>query len=43
MSELAAAKEKQDDSKTKIEKAEASKKLTLGQRIMKEVRHYWDG
>jgi LETM1 and EF-hand domain-containing protein 1, mitochondrial len=43
LSELAAAKQKQDESKTKVEKAEAAKKLTLGQRIMKEVRHYWDG
>jgi LETM1 and EF-hand domain-containing protein 1, mitochondrial len=43
LSELAAAKQKQDEAKTKVDKAEAAKKLTLGQRIMKEVRHYWDG
>ncbi len=42
VSELAANKSagtKNDKLATK----EESKKLTLGQKIMKEIRHYWDG
>lgn len=43
LSELAIQKKKADEKDGKVAKAEDTKKLTLGQRIMKEVRHYWDG
>jgi len=43
LSELAAQKEKAEGKDSKVAKAEENKKLTLGQRVMKEVRHYWDG
>jgi LETM1 and EF-hand domain-containing protein 1, mitochondrial len=43
LSELATQKQKAEEKEGKIAKAEENKKLTLGQRIMKEVRHYWDG
>jgi LETM1 and EF-hand domain-containing protein 1 len=26
-----------------VAKKEASKSLTIGQKVMKELRHYWDG
>jgi LETM1 and EF-hand domain-containing protein 1 len=40
LTELAA--EKQDEEKA-VAKKEASKSLTIGQKVMKELRHYWDG
>jgi LETM1 and EF-hand domain-containing protein 1, mitochondrial len=43
LSELAAQKQKSEEKDSKVAKAEEKKKLTLGQRIMKEVHHYWDG
>ena len=43
LSELAAQKQKTEGKDDKVAKTEDTKKLTLGQRIMKEVRHYWDG
>lgn len=43
LSDLAAEKQKKEEKSGKVAKAEDNKKLTLGQRIMKEVHHYWDG
>ena len=43
VSDLAAQKQKTEEKTGKVAKAEDNKKLTLGQRIMKEVHHYWDG
>lgn len=37
------ANEKKAHEKAAVKKEEEKKKLTLGQRIMKEVHHYWDG
>ncbi|MCJ1306536.1 hypothetical protein MMC25_000179 [Agyrium rufum] len=42
LAELAADKSKQEKEKA-VEAAEEKKKLTLGQRIKKELVHYWDG
>jgi LETM1 and EF-hand domain-containing protein 1, mitochondrial len=41
LTELAA--EKQEEEKALAAKKEASKKLPIGQKIMKELHHYWDG
>ena len=43
LTELALEKAKSDEKQSRLEKADPKQKLTLGQRIMKEVRHYWDG
>ncbi|KAF2717436.1 LETM1-domain-containing protein [Polychaeton citri CBS 116435] len=45
LTELAAEKAKEDKSEeaAAVAKKEESKKLTLRQKIMKEVHHYWDG
>lgn len=45
LNELAAEKTAEDKAEEKklAVKKEAAKKLTLGQKIMKEVHHYWDG
>ena len=43
LSDLATQKKKTEEKSGKVAKAEENKKLTLGQRIMKEVHHYWDG
>lgn len=46
LSDLAAEKAAataQADNKSVAAKKEENKKLTLGQKIMKEVHHYWDG
>jgi LETM1 and EF-hand domain-containing protein 1 len=40
LTELAA--EKKDEEKT-VAKKEASKSLTIGQKVKKELQHYWDG
>ena len=41
MTELAT--EKKEEEKALAAKKEDSKKLTIGQKIMKELHHYWDG
>ena len=41
LTELAA--EKKEEEKALASKKEESKKLTIGQKIMKELHHYWDG
>ncbi|KAK8219710.1 LETM1 domain-containing protein ylh47 [Zalaria obscura] len=45
LTELAAEKAREDKAEEKAleKKKEAEKKLTIGQKIMKEVHHYWDG
>ncbi|KAF4555770.1 LETM1-like protein [Elsinoe fawcettii] len=44
LSEMAAQKASPSASQEKgLEKKKEEKKLTLGQKIMKEVHHYWDG
>lgn len=42
LTELAAEKAK-DEEKALASKKEEPKKLTVGQKIMKELHHYWDG
>lgn len=41
LTELAASKAAHEENKTALKKE--AKKLTLGQKIKKEVQHYWDG
>jgi LETM1 and EF-hand domain-containing protein 1 len=43
LSELAAEKKAHTTSTSAAAKKEESKKLTLGQKIKKEIMHYWDG
>jgi LETM1 and EF-hand domain-containing protein 1, mitochondrial len=42
LTELAAEKTK-DEEKALASKKEEPQKLTIGQKIMKELHHYWDG
>ena len=40
LTELAASKKEEEQ---KLAKKEENKKFTIGQKIMKEIQHYWDG
>ena len=41
LTEIAA--EKKEDEKALAAKKEEAKSLTIGQKVMKEIHHYWDG